>query len=755
MSHSIKLTLLVALALPCAAAAQNVELERPKPYVGPPPTQKELDRRESLYQFTFGLLCEKEDRLLEALAAFEMSAKLDSEAAAPLRAQVPLLLLLDRPRDALARCQQALKIDENDHDVWFISARLHKSLGEMKEYRNAIDRGLAVPGLTQNQPQLAQQLYFELGHHLENAGDLAAAVAAYSESAKILDHPDAILDHGPFVRESIVSKAGETYERIGNLQAKLKKYDAAIRAFQTAQMRRPDSAWQFNLSIARLYAEKNAPAEALAAVERYLKMLPQEPPAYELKIDLLSKLGRGKEIAPWLERVAAADKTNVTVRLLLAKHYAQERRFPQASDTYLSLADDAPSEDVYRAMFRLNRLEPGRFMLAQFDRACRIASKKADDPEKRIAEAEKAQLEANRLRAAEQARAMINVFREDAPLAKQLLDAAFNADQADRDLNYETRVFLAMLADKNGKLAQAEHFYREALETPGQGNEAVLYSGLLRILWKAKKYDDVIRLCEDGLKHARNTNAILFHSELAKAFARKGRFREAEAAAKKSVDLASDRDVLYARHLHVRILVQAEKYAQAEAICKKLLEEHNVPGEVVEIRYLLSNVYSGWKKLEQCEAQLQEVLKIDPTNATANNDLGYMWADHHKNLKEAEELIRKAIDLDRQQRKTGPNEDQDNAAYVDSLGWVLFRRGDFDGACKELERAVGLPDGDDPTLWDHLGDVYMRMGRLNQAQSAFERSVELFEEGTYRKNDERFRDVRRKLEQVKTQVRAK
>ena len=93
------------------------------------------------------------------------------------------------------------------------------------------------------------------------------------------------------------------------------------------------------------------------------------------------------------------------------------------------------------------------------------------------------------------------------------------------------------------------------------------------------------------------------------------------------------------------------------------------------------------------------------------------WADQNKNLKETEDMIRRAIDFDRRgARKNSVNltqeEDQDNAAYVDSLGWVLFRRGQIEEARKQLERAAALPDGDDPVIWDHLGDTYQKMAHV-------------------------------------------
>jgi tetratricopeptide (TPR) repeat protein len=234
---------------------------------------------------------------------------------------------------------------------------------------------------------------------------------------------------------------------------------------------------------------------------------------------------------------------------------------------------------------------------------------------------------------------------------------------------------------------------------------------------------------------------------------RGGWWAEADPAADQALQVSDDSQRPGTVNLKIRILIQAGRFAEAEKLGKKLLAESTLPGEVQQAHYMLSGVYSAWKKLEKCETELLEILKFDPANATANNDLGYIWADHSKNLPEAETMIRKAIDLDREQRKTAAALDKDNAAFVDSLGWVLFRRGDVEGAMKELERAVSLPDGDDPSLWDHLGDVYFRLERYRQAQTSWERSVELYETEKTRPQDEHYRDVKRKLKTAKELVR--
>ena len=67
--------------------------------------------------------------------------------------------------------------------------------------------------------------------------------------------------------------------------------------------------------------------------------------------------------------------------------------------------------------------------------------------------------------------------------------------------------------------------------------------------------------------------------------------------------------------------------------------------------------------------------------------------------------------------------DADNAAYIDSLGWIYFKKGLFDQAVKYLERAVRILE--DPVIYDHLGDAYSVKGMYAEAIDKWERSLEL------------------------------
>src|SRR5262249_41280628 len=136
------------------------------------------------------------------------------------------------------------------------------------------------------------------------------------------------------------------------------------------------------------------------------------------------------------------------------------------------------------------------------------------------------------------------------------------------------------------------------------------------------------------------------------------------------------------------------------------------------------------------------------------NDLGYLYADRNKNLPQAEKLIRKALDLDRKLQQgtfldsKGPAP-LDNAAYVDSLGWVLYRQGKLEEARKELERAIKLPQGDDPVMWDHLGDVYKAQKEMAKANAAWKKAKDLYEAGARRKSEDRYKALLEKLKQGK------
>ncbi|HSU69000.1 MAG TPA: tetratricopeptide repeat protein, partial [Tepidisphaeraceae bacterium] len=129
-----------------------------------------------------------------------------------------------------------------------------------------------------------------------------------------------------------------------------------------------------------------------------------------------------------------------------------------------------------------------------------------------------------------------------------------------------------------------------------------------------------------------------------------------------------------------------------------------------DLLYTLSAVYSRLGEKQRSEAALADVLKADPSFAGANNDLGYTWAEQGRNLGEAESLVRKALQVE-----------PDNLSFLDSMGWVLYKRGKFDEALQKLTRAALLAD---PVVLDHLGDTLYRLGQRARAADQWHQAVQ-------------------------------
>lgn len=102
--------------------------------------------------------------------------------------------------------------------------------------------------------------------------------------------------------------------------------------------------------------------------------------------------------------------------------------------------------------------------------------------------------------------------------------------------------------------------------------------------------------------------------------------------------------------------------------------------------------------------QLRRAITLDPNAAEAYNYLGYMDVEEGLHLNEAVQLIEQAIKID-----------PTNAAFADSLGWAYFKKGLYDQAISELERAVQL-DNADHVIQLHLLDAYEKAGYQNQAE---------------------------------------
>ena len=151
----------------------------------------------------------------------------------------------------------------------------------------------------------------------------------------------------------------------------------------------------------------------------------------------------------------------------------------------------------------------------------------------------------------------------------------------------------------------------------------------------------------------------------------------------------------------------ASSYSQAVKRIGELAKSH------WSLLYARGIAYERSKQWPKAEADFLGALKLSPEQPFVLNYLGYSWVDRGLHLDRAKGMIERAVQL-------RPND----GYIVDSLGWVLYRLRDYEGAARRLERAVILRP-DDPTINDHLGDAYWRVGRFLEARFQWRRALSL------------------------------
>jgi tetratricopeptide (TPR) repeat protein len=168
------------------------------------------------------------------------------------------------------------------------------------------------------------------------------------------------------------------------------------------------------------------------------------------------------------------------------------------------------------------------------------------------------------------------------------------------------------------------------------------------------------------------------------------------------------------REVYIRLAemnTRLRRFSDAEAALDKAEELSTKSDDKRDVWFLRGATFEREKKYAQAEEQFQKVLASDPENASALNYLGYMLADQNMKLEEAIGYVKRAVDLD-----------PTNGAYLDSLGWAYFRLGKYELAEDNLLKA-SQKINTDPTVHDHLGDLYQKTGRLKLAATNWERAL--------------------------------
>jgi len=225
--------------------------------------------------------------------------------------------------------------------------------------------------------------------------------------------------------------------------------------------------------------------------------------------------------------------------------------------------------------------------------------------------------------------------------------------------------------------------------------------------WRqGKEFEKAEQAAEAAIK--KYPDARIVKLVYASVLADVGRYDEAIKTVQGMLGGKDDRETQIAL---AQIFDKAKRYKDMEAALDAAEKLSDSDEDRETVYFMRGAMYEKTKNLEKAEAEFRKVLQINPDNASALNYLGYMLVDRNIRLEEARDMIARAVAME-------PN----NSAYLDSLGWANYRLGRLDEAEANLRDALSRSSSD-PVMHDHLGDIYMRQGKVKDAITQWERSL--------------------------------
>jgi tetratricopeptide (TPR) repeat protein len=190
--------------------------------------------------------------------------------------------------------------------------------------------------------------------------------------------------------------------------------------------------------------------------------------------------------------------------------------------------------------------------------------------------------------------------------------------------------------------------------------------------------------------------------------------KEADSAVAEIRSQSNGKNTVQVQVALATIYEKAKRYTEEAAALDAAMKLNPSKDEQENIHFMRGAMFERQKKIDASETEFRQVLSLNPNNAGALNYLGYMLVDHGMRVDEATQMIKKALEAD-----------PDNGAYLDSLGWAYYQQGKYSDAEGALVRALDRI-GQDPTVHDHLAEVYMKLGKTKEAIAQWQASIKEF-----------------------------
>lgn len=585
----------------------------------------------------------------------------------------------------------------------------------------------------------SSHLHFKLGEMLFYAGQLSEARDHVEESLRLGESYEAHLlmarlHHSTAGRKgrrstAFYELAAEEYRRamalaadsdmsdkseaaameLAKLYLALGRTEKAEEVLEVLLAQKPGNALPL-LLLAEIRESQGLFNEVEDLIQQALEANPDSLQAIRTAASFYSVRGRCTEAIPHLERLLDAIPPDFVTREQLGLCYIAEKRYENAIsllEPFVSL--QSTYDIVHLLALALRKTE-------QHDKAVRLWLRfLQEQPGHLRARAELAgvyALQEDYASALEQYRILEDM------LLRTRETARVPHDEVAKVLHRQGLVLVAM-----GQYGEAATAFERAMRLASAPSED-FYLAALEAWLNADEVTRALTVTIEALSHFPKSTLLRF--AMAEIFLRDGK----ESEAVKSVeDILEEDNLTEGDYRQAAAFYRALEYPEeAMGVLKR--------GEKVfpksdSIQFQLGALYERQSFFDEAERHLRHAIELNPRNAAALNYLGYILADRGGPLDEALALTKQAVAID-----------SGNGAYLDSLGWAHFRRGEYEESEKYLEQAIERLE--DPIVRDHLGDVRFALGRIEDAITEWRKALE--------GGIENAEEVRQKIERAEAQL---
>jgi tetratricopeptide (TPR) repeat protein len=582
---------------------------------------------------------------------------------------------------AIDEYKLALASDPNAPELGNSLAELYFRVGRVKEAIGAAEAQIARDPNSLPAHKLLGRIYLRSLGDAQSASQNQMLQLAIAEYTKIVSlEPSNIEDH----------------LLLGQLYSFAKDTPHAQQQFEAAQKIDPHSE-EVVLNMARIDSEQNNVRGSV----QVLSALPEADQTAKTEYALGASYDQLKDTPKAItayQKSLALEPDNLDVERALADALHRDGQDKAALAAYNDVIDGDPTDasaylhaaEIERAENRLDEA------LANLKKAAPLAS---DSLEIRYNEA-----------------LVYEALGQYSEAEKLLTQMVASAEHSTGDYAPGEKNNYALFVDHLGNVYQEENHTDQAITTYNKliplGGDYPLqaYGAEVDTYNSAHAYDKATALLQQAVaKYPKNRPLKLaLASELSQA----GKTEEATTLAKSLLNNTPQDQGVYLTLSQIDM--HASHWKDANEALDKAEKLSSSVHDKLAVLVQRALVEDRQKHFDAADSEYKKALALDPNNSAVLNDYGYMLADRDQRLNEALAMIQKAVRLDPQ-----------NYANLDSLGWAYYKLGQYALAEDNLLKAVQRSQ-QDPTVHEHLGDIYEKTNRLKQAAAQWEESLRLY-----------------------------